>query len=290
MNADPAIAVQNVRKSFGNVHALAGIDLNIQAGQTVGLLGPNGAGKTTLVRLLTGETQQTSGDISVLGLIPKKQKPLLRSQIGYMPQHPALYEDLSARRNIQFFGMAHENGNLPERVDEVIEFVGLTERANDPVYKFSGGMKQRVSLACALVHKPKLLLLDEPTSGIDPKLRESFWAHFRELAASGITILVTTHQMDEAMYCDYVAILHQGKVLAANPPKKLLWENKTKLTIWRGKQHDEQIITNYPENLPSLLHAHGLDKNITRIEIEEETLENVVLRMINNQTPSQKEA
>jgi ABC-2 type transport system ATP-binding protein len=200
-----------------------------------------------------------------------------------MPQSPALYEDLSPRENIHFFGHAHRIENISQRVDDVIAFVGLSERARDPVYKFSGGMKQRVSLACALVHQPKMLLLDEPTSGIDPKLREIFWEHFRELTSRGVTILVSTHQMNEAMYCDRLAILHQGALLADDTPRQLLWNNRSRIKIWRGEQVNEHDVINYPEQLPRELQSYGLDPTISRIEIEEDTLETVVLRMINEQ-------
>ncbi len=276
-----SVHVQDLHKYFGQVQALKGVNLKVERGQIFGLLGPNGAGKTTLIRLLIGSTKPTSGKVSVLELNPTKQKRALRRLIGYMPQTPALYEDLSPRDNIRFFGRAHRIENISRRVDEVIEFVGLSERAHDPVYKFSGGMKQRASLACALVHQPNMLLLDEPTSGIDPKLREAFWEHFRELTSRGVTLLVSTHQMDEAMYCDRLAILHEGVLLADETPHQLLWNNRAKIRIWRGEQVNEHKVTNYPEQLPGMLQGYGLDSGISRIEIDEDTLETVVLRMIN---------
>ncbi len=278
-----SIQIRNLHKYFGKVQALKGVNLAVDGGQIFGLLGPNGAGKTTLIRLLIGATKPTSGDLSVLSLNPGRQKRALRQKIGYMPQSPALYEDLSPTDNIRFFGRAHQTGKLSKRVDEVLEFVGLSQRAHDPVYKFSGGMKQRVSLACALVHQPQMLFLDEPTSGIDPKLREAFWKHFRELTAKGVTIIVSTHQMDEALYCDKLAILHEGVLLADDTPRKLLWNSQAKIKIWRGPQASEQMVTNYPEALPALLQKDGLDPAINRIEVEEDRLETIVLRMINEQ-------
>ena len=280
MKQTTSIQTRELHKNFGQVEALKDVNLTIAGGQIFGLLGSNGAGKTTLIRLLIGSTQPSSGSISILGFDPVKQKRAIRKLIGYMPQSPALYEDLSPIENICFFGNAHRIENISRRADQIIEFVGLSERAHDPVYKFSGGMKQRVSLACALVHQPKMLLLDEPTSGIDPKLRENFWDHFRELSSRGVTIIVSTHQMNEAMYCDRLAILHQGALLADDTPRQLLWNNQARIKIWRGEQLDEHEVINYPKQLPRGLHSYGLDPTITRIEIEENTLEKIVLGMI----------
>ena len=286
-----SIQTRELDKNFGQVEALKSVNLKIESGQIFGLLGSNGAGKTTLIRLLIGATKPSSGRLSVLGFDPVKQKRAIRKLIGYMPQTPALYEDLSPIENIRFFGKAHRIENISQRTDEIIEFVGLSERAGDPVYKFSGGMKQRVSLACALVHQPKMLLLDEPTSGIDPKLRESFWEHFRELSSNGVTIIVSTHQMNEAMYCDRLAILHKGVLLADDTPHQLLWNNQARIRIWRGERVDEKEIINYPDQLPKELHSYGLDPTINRIEIEEDTLETIVLGMINDhEAQNKKEA
>jgi len=287
MHDSSAILIQDLEKKFGKLKALKKISLSIAEGQIYGLLGPNGAGKTTLIRLLIGSTRPSQGKISVLGYDPTRQKTLIRNRIGYMPQSPALYEDLTARENIQFFGYAHKGKDFSKQVNEVIAFVGLEKRANDLVYKFSGGMKQRVSLACAMVHQPKILFLDEPTTGIDPKLREIFWQHFRDLTRQGVTILVSTHQMNEAMYCDRLAILHEGALLADESPHQLLWNKKAKIRIFQRDQYQENQINNYPQQLPILLQQFGLNPDINRIEMEEETLEKVVLEMINKNEQGQ---
>lgn len=281
MNDSASIIVQNLDKFFGKQKALKNVDLSINKGQIYGLLGPNGAGKTTLIRCLIGATKPTKGNLSVLGSNPINQKQKVRGLIGYMPQTPALYEDLTAFENIRFFAYPHQNKNFSQRINEVIDFVGLTKRAHDQVYKFSGGMKQRVSLACALVHRPQILFLDEPTTGIDPKLRETFWQHFRDLTQQGTTILVSTHQMGEAMYCDRLAILHEGTLLADEPPRQLLWKQQARIKLQRGTTVAARMVSHYPEQLPKLLHKLGLDPTINRIEIEEQTLEAVVLEMIN---------
>lgn len=281
MNETASIVVQNLDKFFGKQKALENVNLMIPKGKIYGLLGPNGAGKTTLIRCLIGATKPTSGKLSVLEFDPTKQKQKVRSLIGYMPQTPALYEDLTAFENIRFFAFPHQKENFAQQIKAVIDFVGQTKRAQDQVYKFSGGMKQRVSLACALVHRPQILFLDEPTTGIDPKLRETFWDHFRDLTRQGTTILVSTHQMGEAMYCDRLAILHEGTLLADEPPRQLLWKQQAKIKLRRDLMIAEKLVSHYPEQLPKLLHTLGLDPTINRIEIEEQTLEAVVLEMIN---------
>ncbi len=278
-----AIEVHKLSKSFGPVLALRSVSLKIATGQIYGLLGPNGAGKTTFIRLLTGSTRPSGGSISVLGLDPTRQKQQARRQIGYMPQSPSLYEDLTPVENIRFFGRGRRQEDLARRVDEVIAFVGLRERANDAVYTFSGGMKQRLSLACALVNRPPVLLLDEPTSGIDPQLRESFWAHFRDMASHGTTILISTHQMDEALYCDRLAILNRGVLLADDSPKQLLWQENATVRIWRAGEVVVHDLADYPNTLPGLLQEHGLDVSISRIEVDVEDLGRIVLRKIDIQ-------
>ncbi len=277
---DNAIVINGLHKQYGRIEALKGVSLNVRRGEIFGLLGANGAGKSTLISVLVGSSRPSAGTATVLGLDPVTQAGALRHQIGFMPQAPALYEDLSPRDNIRFFGRAHGLDNLERRTDDILTFTKLRDREHDLVYGFSGGMKQRVSLACALVHRPALLLLDEPSAGIDPKLREAFWRHFRELASSGVTLLISTHQMDEALLCDRLAIMRDGVVLACDTPKSLLRGGRTVVRVWRDDQAEVQTITQYPEQLPRLLQRYGLDPAIRRIEIEEDTLETVVLNLI----------
>jgi ABC-2 type transport system ATP-binding protein len=280
MENNAAIQAQELSKDFGVVKALDAVDLTVAAGQIFGLLGPNGAGKTTLIRSLVGATKPTGGHIRLLGLDPLKDKARLRRKIGYMPQSPALYDDLSPAENIRFFGRGQGLQNVRERVAEVIDFVGLSARAEHPVHTLSGGMKQRVSLACALVNNPEVLFLDEPTAGVDPKLRESFWRHFRALADRGVLVIVSTHLMDDAMVADRLAVLSGGRILAEDTPRNLLWENRATVRIWRGADAEEHVLAQYPDALPNVLQKDGLNPAITRIEINEEGLEQVVLRLV----------
>jgi ABC-2 type transport system ATP-binding protein len=279
-----AISIKDLVKQYGRIEALKGISLNVPQGQIFGLLGANGAGKTTLLRSLVGAVRPSGGQISLLGLNPAENVRQVRRLVGYMPQQPALYEDLSARDNIRFFARAHSVSHLAQRVDEVLAFTDLTERQDDFVHAFSGGMKQRVSLACALVHRPRLLLLDEPSAGVDPRLRQSFWDHFRELAGQGTTILVSTHQLDEVLHCDQVAVMRQGIVLACDAPRRLLQRGQASITIWHNGQASQTTVNDYSEALPQLLRPYHLDTAVSRIEVEPETLEAVILRLINEKT------
>jgi ABC-2 type transport system ATP-binding protein len=204
-----AVEVADVVKSFGRLRALDGVTLRVRAGEVYGLLGPNGSGKTTLIRALVGLVGIDSGSVSVLG----RRMPELDvlAQVGYMTQAAALYPDLTVEENLRFF--AAING-VEGNVDDVLDFVELSGRRRSVVATLSGGMRSRASLACALVHRPRLLLLDEPTVGIDPQLRRQFWDQFGVMAAAGTTIVVSSHVMDEAERCQRLGLLRFGKLLA----------------------------------------------------------------------------
>jgi len=218
MSSTPIIQTQGLSKRFGKITAVDNLDFQVQEGITYGLLGPNGSGKTTLIRLLLGILPPTSGQATVLGRRVPSQET--RSHVGYMPQATALYEELTLKENVSFY--ARLMGSLSEaQVDRAIELVDLVERARDPVTTLSGGMKRRASLACALVHQPSLLFLDEPTVGVDPQLRVQFWEHFRTLNDQGVTILVSTHVMDEAERCHRLGLLQNGRLLAEGSAEEL---------------------------------------------------------------------
>jgi ABC-2 type transport system ATP-binding protein len=212
----PAVEVKGVEKRFGTVHTLAGVSLKVRRGEVYGLLGPNGSGKTTLIRALVGLVAPDRGEIWVLG----RRMPHIAvlSKVGYMTQQAALYPDLSVKENVEFFAALHNAG---KNVQEALEVVRLGERAGSVVATPSGGMRQRVSLACVLVHWPELLLLDEPTVGIDPQLRVEFWDHFRRLIATGTTIVVSSHVMDEAERADRLGLIRNGKLLAEGSVEQL---------------------------------------------------------------------
>ena len=215
---DAVVQATELHKHFGSIRAVDGLSLLVEGGEIYGLLGPNGSGKTTLIRLLIGLLKPTSGAVSLLSQ-PMPDKRIL-AQVGYMTQASALYEELTVRQNVAFFAEMC-GGASRERVDEVVSLVDLWDRAGSLVRTLSGGMKQRASLACALVHQPRLLLLDEPTVGIDPQLRATFWTYFRQLADDGATLIVSSHVMDEAERCDRLGFLRQGRLLAEGSAAEL---------------------------------------------------------------------
>jgi ABC-2 type transport system ATP-binding protein len=211
-----AVEVEGLVKTFGTVSALDGVNLRVPEGEIYGLLGPNGAGKTTLIRSLIGLIAPDSGTVTVLG----RRMPDLDvlSRVGYMTQIPALYPDLTVEENVRFFAAINE---AEDHVVEAIDFVELADRRRSVVSTLSGGMRQRLSLACALVNQPRLLLLDEPTVGVDPLLRIQFWNRFREMAGGGITIVVSSHVMDEAEHCQRLGLIRFGRLLAEGTAAEL---------------------------------------------------------------------
>jgi ABC-2 type transport system ATP-binding protein len=216
-----AVEAQSTSFNYGKLKVLDNLSLRIPRGISFGLLGPNGAGKTTIIRLLVGLLTPRQGSVSVMGQTPSRQTAHL---IGYMPQQHSLYNELSIIQNVDFFARIYLTDNRNERikcVEEAIKLVGLWERRNDGIMKLSGGMKQRVSLACAIVHDPPLLFLDEPTVGLDPELRVNFWEHFAGLNKKGVTIIISSHTMDDAAHCDRLAFIRNGRLIAEGAPNEL---------------------------------------------------------------------
>ncbi|WP_438495361.1 ABC transporter ATP-binding protein [Paenibacillus sp. IHBB 3054] len=216
------VSVTHVCRTFGSKEVLKDISLQVAEAETFGILGPSGSGKTTLVKLLTGIDEATSGEVRVLG-IPMPKLAMLQ-QIGYMAQSDALYTELSAKENLEFFAALYglKGGNRTRRIRDVLELVNLQDHLRKRVDQYSGGMKRRLSLAIALLHEPPLLLLDEPTVGIDPVLRQSIWKELKALNRKGTTIVLTTHVMDEAEKCDRLAMIRDGELLAVDTPAGLL--------------------------------------------------------------------
>lgn len=219
----PAIQVEYLTRLFGDFVAVDSVTFEVPAGEIVGYVGPNGSGKTTTIRMLLGLLYPTSGQASVLGYDSVHQFEAIRERSGYMSQKFALYDDLTVYENLQFYGGVYGVTNK-ERILETMEHVGISDQVNELAMSLSTGWRQRLALGIALVHRPRMLFLDEPTSGVDPNARRVFWDLLYDLAAEGVTIMVTTHYMDEAEYCNRVGMLREGRLLAMDTPSALKGE------------------------------------------------------------------
>jgi len=218
--SEAVIRVENLTRRFGEFVAVDHVNFEVGAGEVVGYLGPNGSGKTTTIRMLLGLLEPSDGSATVLGFDAFKQSEQVRARAGYMSQKFAIYDDLTVLENLTFYGGVYGIRDKA-RITRTLELVGLRGHDSTLTRSLSAGWRQRLALGIALVHEPKLLFLDEPTSGVDPTARRAFWDLIYELAESGVTILVTTHYMDEAEYCERVGIMRDGKLLAMDTPSNL---------------------------------------------------------------------
>src|SRR5574341_970901 len=221
--AETAIEVHSLTKKFGEFTAVDGVSFAVARGEVVGYLGPHGSGKTTTMRMLLGLLRPTAGHAQVLGLDIEKDSERIRPQVGYMSQRFALYEDLTVRENLVFYAGVYgmQPAEYRPRVKAVLDLIGLSGRENERAGELSGGGRQRLALGIALVHNPKLLFLDEPTSGVDPSARREFWDLIYTLAEQGATAFVSTHYMDEAEHCGRLGIMYNGRLMAIDTPSAL---------------------------------------------------------------------
>jgi ABC-2 type transport system ATP-binding protein len=293
--ANAVLEVRGAKKRFRDVNALDGVDLSLGAGEWLGLLGPNGAGKSTLIRAVSGRVHLDAGEITLFGTKADKET---RRRIGIVPQELAIYGKLNARENLDTFGALHgvTGTTLKKRVDEALEWTGLAERAKDRVKNYSGGMKRRLNLACGILHQPEIILLDEPTEGIDPQSRERIWQMLRDQRARGASLILTTHQLDEAeKTCERIAIIDQGKIVASGSFEELVERTIGKakrLTIALSSPDAEKLrkdgfepagsstvgrmLDNVAAELPSALRAIAA----AGVEIENLTLEQPSLQAV----------
>ena len=231
----PAIDVHGLTKSFNGRRVVDDFSMRVERGRIYGFLGPNGSGKTTTIRMLCGLLTTDSGEGTCLGLDLRTQGQAIKRRVGYMTQRFSLYDDLSIEENLDFIAHVYEVDERERRVDQTLESLQLTGRRKQPAGSLSGGWKQRLALAACLIHDPQLLLLDEPTAGVDPKARRDFWDHIHDLAAHGMTVLVSTHYMDEAERCHALAYIAYGKIVTRGTAEEIIHEaNLTVFSLHNG--------------------------------------------------------
>lgn len=264
-----AIDVVGLSKSYDGRKVVDQVDLQLAPGRICGFLGPNGSGKTTTIRMLCGLLTPDAGTGTCLGLDIFKQAAQIKRQVGYMTQKFGLYDDLSIRQNLDFVARLFELPHRKEAVDACLERLGLTARQKQLAGALSGGWKQRLALAACLIHEPRLLLLDEPTAGVDPRARREFWDQIHDLAAQGITVLVSTHYMDEAERCHELVYIAYGKILARGTEEQIIADSQLKVWTLQG-QHLSPLLQSL-KSAPGILsvaafgnavHVAGLDESL----------------------------
>lgn len=272
------ISIENLTKRFGVRIAVAGIDLEIESCEIFGLLGPNGAGKTTTVRILTLLSKKNSGSVKICGYDIEKDSERIKELIGVVPQHMSLDQDLTGRENLVLQARLHHLKNkaaMEQRINEILEFVELTDRADDKSRRYSGGMKRRLMIGMALLHKPKMLFLDEPTVGLDPQVRRKMWDLIRKMNESGMTVLLTTHYIEEAdQLCRRVAIMNRGRIIAVDTPQKL--KEKVGRVVVEHMEADGMINNFFDNREQAASYVAGLDSNAT---VREANLEDVFIEL-----------
>jgi lipooligosaccharide transport system ATP-binding protein len=303
---DEPVWACGLRKTFGRIEAVSGIDVEVRPGEAFGFLGPNGAGKSSTVRMIACVSPRTGGELRVLGMDPQRDGPQIRARLGVVPQQDSLDTELTVRENLHIYGryFGLSRSHVRQKATQLLEFAQLTDRADTPVEPLSGGMKRRLTIARSLVNDPELLLLDEPTTGLDPQARHLLWDRLFRLKASGVTLILTTHYMDEAeQLCDRLVVMDRGKIVAEGSPAELIARHSSRevleLRFEPGRQNGtaEKVaglaerIEALPDRLllyttdgeASLAAAHRRGVQPVASLVRRSTLEDVFLRLTGRQ-------
>ncbi len=280
-----AVTAQKLTKKFGDFTAVNEIDFEVHHGEIFGFLGPNGSGKTTTIRMLLGLLQPTSGTSNILGIDTSRDAAQLRRRVGYMSQRFSLYNDLTVMQNLKFYGQAYglDNALLKKRIQHALEMAGILGHENTPTKDLSGGWRQRLALSAAILHRPEVLFLDEPTAGVDPISRRAFWGLLYQLVNEGITVFITTHYMDEAEHCHRLAFIQQGTIIAKGSPESIKREMMPckvleiepshaagAVSVLRNAQQAGKLAVDEVELYGSLVHVVALEMEKCKKEIAAE--------------------
>ena len=278
--SNSAIITRSLTKRFGDFTAVAGFDLDVRRGEIFGLLGPNGSGKTTTIRMILGLLRPTAGTVEVLGVPMAEHPERIRPRVGYMSQRFSLYNDLTVLQNLQFYGRAYglENDLLKERIQDAIHRAGLEGHERTRTKDLSGGWRQRLALRAAILHRPALLFLDEPTAGIDPVSRRAFWNLLYKLVAEEVTVFVTTHYMDEAEHCHRLAFIQRGKLIACGSPEEI------KRDVMRG-----QVLEIAPTDTPKAVKILRAARESGRLPLEEVAMYGALVHVVAPKMKQHKE-
>ena len=278
---DLAIDVRGLNKSFGEKHVVRDFSLQVRRGEIYGFLGPNGSGKTTSIRMICGLLKPDSGEGTCLGHDVIRDTAAIKREVGYMTQRFSLWEDLTIRENLEFIARMYGMKDRRAAVDKILRDIGLESRKNQLAGTLSGGWKQRLALAACMLHQPQLLLLDEPTAGVDPQARRDFWEEIHRLAAAGISVLVSTHYMDEAERCHRLAYIAYGKLLITGTPDEVL--HAVRLSTWEVKGSRDKLARLAAElhNKPGVAHVTAFG-NTLHVTGEDETALGAVIKYFQN--------
>lgn len=273
-----AIKIDGLKRSYGDIVATNGVSYTVAKGEMFGLVGPDGAGKTTTIRMLTGLLRPDSGNATVLGYDLLKQQNKIKDEIGYLSQKFSLYGDLTVDENIEFFADIHGVKNYKERRNELLEFTRLTPFRDRLADKLSGGMKQKLALACTLIHKPKIIFLDEPTTGVDPVSRRDFWKILSDLQKDGITIFMTTPYLDEAERCNRIALMNNGEIISWDTPKNVKASLKEQIVeIVCSPIRDAYTIIKAQTDYEVQMYGDRLNVALQNYDNEYQNLENLLI-------------
>lgn len=276
---DTVLEIKGASFSYGSVEALKNISFSVKKGETFGMIGPDGAGKTTLIRLFCGLLKPSGGSCTVLGFDTVREKYQLIPKIGYLSQKFSLYTDMSVSENIDFFAEIHKVPDFRTKKEELLKYIGLADFKNRLAGALSGGMKQKLALTCTLIHTPEIIILDEPTNGVDPVARRDFWDILKDISSKGVSIIISTPYIEEAERCDRVAFMDRGSLIACDPPSEI--KKRYRYSLFEVISDDVHESRNIIESSP-LFHSVQIFGNTVHAGTEKDNGKELILKLLKN--------